>query len=135
MIRVVFDTNVWISALLFPGRVCDQLLHRLRQLRVEVCISEDILDEIRGVLREKFDYSASEADAVIREIRLTAQLVIPTVRVSAVATDEADNRVLECALAARASSIVTGDTKDLLPLKQFSGIPIESPRHVLNRVS
>ncbi len=135
MTRVVLDSNVWLSALLFPGGVCDELLQQLRQRRVELFVSQEILHEIRGVLRRKFGHSVERAEAVVREIRLMTQVVDPKTHVSIVTTDDADNRVLECALEARAELIVTGDTKHLLPLRQFQGIPIYSPRHVLDQVS
>lgn len=135
MTRVVLDSNVWLSALLFPGGVCDELLQQFRELRVELFASQAILHEISGVLRRKFGHSAEEAEAVVREIRLMAQVVDPKTRVSIVTADDADNRVLECALEARAALVVTGDTKHLLPLRQFQGIRITSPRHVLDQLS
>ena len=132
--RVVLDSNVWLAAVLFPGRVCDQLLACLRAGRAQLVVSPPLLDEVARVLRRKFDFGVEEAQAVLKEMRSMAHVIEPTMHVGAVAHDEADNRVLECALAARADLIVTGDTKHLLPLKQFQGIPIRSPGDVLSRL-
>ncbi len=130
--RVVLDSNVWLAALLFPGGACDELLSCLRAGQAQLFLSPPLLDEVGRVLRRKFDFGVEQARAVLKEMRSMAHIVEPTLQVAAVAHDEADNRVLECALAARADLIVTGDTKHLLPLKQFQGIPIRSPRDVLN---
>ena len=135
MTRVVLDSNVWLSALLFPGGVCDELLQQLRERQIELFVSKEILGEVRGVLRRKFDHSAQEAEAVVREIQLMAQIVDPKTRVSIVTADDPDNRVLECAVEARAELIVTGDTKHLLPLRVFQGISIRAPRTVLDELS
>jgi predicted nucleic acid-binding protein len=60
--------------------------------------------------------------------------VIRVVRLSGLVTAEADHRVLECALAARADFLVTGDKKHLHPLKRFRGIRILSPRAFLDEL-
>lgn len=133
MTGVVLDTNVWVSALLFPGGTCDELLQALERRRTRLFTSEAMLDELRDVLKRKFDYPTAEADAVARTIRLKAHVVHPDTRVQIIRRDDADNRVLECALAAQAELIVSGDTRDLLPLGAFRGIPIQSPRSALNQ--
>jgi len=133
MRRVVLDSNVWLSALLFPAGVCADLLQQLREHRALLVTSEAILHEVDGVLRRKFDYSAEESAAVTGEIKLMSELIEPTIRLNAIKQDEADNRVLECAIAGQANLIISGDTRHLLPLGAFRGIPIQSPRAVLDR--
>jgi len=63
-----------------------------------------------------------------------AAFVEPIERIKVVKEKDADNRILECALAAEAQFLVTGDTKHLLPLKVFRGILIKSPREILDRL-
>jgi len=73
--------------------------------------------------------SAREASQAIRGF---TTLVDPQERLSIVREDEADNRILECAVAADADALVTGD-RHLLRLRRFRGTSIMSPRDFLDR--
>ena len=64
----------------------------------------------------------------------SAGLVFPVERTRGAITDPDDDMVLECALAAEADFIVSGDKRHLLPLKKFRGIPILSPAAFLSRL-
>jgi len=123
--RIVADTNIYISALNFSGKA-DEVLALGR--------AGPILDEIGGVLARKFRWSATrvrEARAAIGDFTV---LVHPREPVSVVREDEADNRILECALAAGADAIVTGD-HHLLELRRFGGVWITTPREFLDAES
>jgi putative PIN family toxin of toxin-antitoxin system len=128
--RVVADTNIYISALNFAG-TADEVLALGRARVIEVFISPPILEEIEGVLLRKFRWTAPRVREATRAIRSFAVVVTPAEPVNVVREDEPDNRVLECALAARADVIVTGD-QHLLKVKRFRGILIASPREFLN---
>jgi uncharacterized protein len=128
--RVVADTNVYISALNFAG-TADEVLALGRAHLIEVFISAPTLEEIEGVLVRKFHWTAPRVREATRAIRSFAVLVHPEESVNVVREDEPDNRILECALAAEASVVVTGD-QHLLRLKRFRGIPIASPRQFLD---
>lgn len=65
----------------------------------------------------------------------SATLVFPVDRAPAATPDPGDEMVLECALAAEADYIVSGDKKHLLPLRQFREIPIVSPSDCLRRLA
>lgn len=125
--RIVLDTNVLISALAFPGSKPDQLLARVRRGEIDLFISPFIL----SVLREKFRLAAKEADARVRAIRAIAHLVDPTERVTVVTAKDDDNRILECALAAEAEFLVTGDKAHLLPLGSYRHTRIVDPAQLL----
>lgn len=129
--RIVLDTNVLISALAFPGSKPDQLLARVRRGEIDLFISPFILSELDGVLREKFRLAAKEADARVRAIRAIAHLVDPTERVTVVTAKDDDNRILECALAAEAEFLVTGDKAHLLPLGSYRHTRIVDPAQLL----
>jgi predicted nucleic acid-binding protein len=64
----------------------------------------------------------------------SASLVFPTDRATGATRDPDDEMILECAQAAEASYIVSGDKKHLLSLRQFRGIPIVSPADFLRRL-
>lgn len=124
--RVVADTNVYVSALHFGG-VADEIVALGRTGRLQLFLSPPILAEIEGVLVRKFGWSTTRARDALGLIQAFADVVRPTTTVAVVREDEPDNRILECALAARAQVIVSGDGH-LRSLGTFQGIPILSLR-------
>jgi putative PIN family toxin of toxin-antitoxin system len=126
--RVVFDTNVFVSAFEFGGVPGTALLLASTGL-FEVCTSGPLLDELIRVLRDRFEYSGDKLKEI--QVRL-AQLctVVETVEEITACSDPEDNRVLECAAAAKATCIVTGDNA-LLRLHSFHDIPILTPAQFL----
>lgn len=127
--KVVFDTNVLVSALVFPGGRAEAALLRIVEERDKLLLSKPILDELLGVLARKF---ARDAEELARTAVLLSELAIavrPRRRLRIV-KDDPDNRVLECALTGRADAIVTGDSA-LLGLGEFRGVRIMSLREYL----
>ncbi len=131
--RTVADTNVYISALNFGG-TAEEVLTLARARAIELFTSPPILMEVEGVLTRKFQWSVSRARDATSLIRGFATVVRPEVSVEAIVQDEPDNRVLECALAAKAEVILSGDSH-LRALGVFKGIPIMGPREFLDRQS
>lgn len=129
MRRVVLDTNVWISAILFGGKPAQVVQLALRG-QIHIAISPTLKSELGGVLTEKFLFPEDIVETVITEISAFGLLTHPTEKISAVKDDPADDRVLECAVAAKADAIVSGD-RHLLNLGSFRGIPILSPQNFL----
>lgn len=124
MTGVVFDTNVFVSAILFGGAPRELLLAALDgQFRLS--ISRPLLAELDRVLRHKFNYDPLASELLKREVVALCTLVGPGETITA-CRDPDDNRVLECAAAADAEYIVSGD-QDLLSLHPFRGIQILSP--------
>ncbi|MGH2406235.1 MAG: putative toxin-antitoxin system toxin component, PIN family [bacterium] len=127
--RVVPDTNVLVSAIVFGGPPEEILLHA-RQQRLRLIISSATLDELRRTLRQKFDYSDAatfRAELLLREI---SDVVDPLETIAAVKEDPTDNRVLEAAIEGKADAIVSGDAH-LLRLRSFRGVPIWTVRGLL----
>ncbi|MGI9860819.1 putative toxin-antitoxin system toxin component, PIN family [Moorella naiadis] len=130
MIKVVCDTNVYISAFLFGGKP-EEVIAIARNNEIELLISEDILAEVADVLKKKFGWTDEQISLTLDELRSIARLIIPDTRLEVIKNDETDNRFLECALAGGAKYLVTGDTHHLQPLKEFKGIQILSPADFL----
>jgi len=125
-LRIVLDSNVIISAFLFGGQPA-RIVGYVLDGSLQCFVSMAIFDEIQDVLqRPKFGLSAEQALAFIEELHNLCWLVTPTTRVRAIRTDPDDNRVLECALAADADMIISGDSH-LLNLGQWQDIRILSP--------
>lgn len=120
--RVVFDTNVLVAALVFPGGQADAALRRVVEGKDQLVLSRAILGELLEVLDRKFARDAEELAHVAVFVSDLATVVAPKRRLRVV-KDDPDNRILECALAGKAQAIVTGD-KGLLALRSFEGIPV-----------
>ena len=133
MRRVVLDTNVYLSAILFAGPP-EVIVHLARSRALLLVVSAPILAELTRVLRTKFDWTATQAREAVQEIRSLAVEVRPRERVRVIAADEPDNRVLECAVAGSVQAIVTGDWHHLRPLEPFRGMPILTPREFLDHL-
>ncbi len=126
--RVVLDTNVIISALNFPGNERSVLELALRG-RFEFYLSRFILDEAGGVLVRKFGWDEERRAQAIRVTENAAIVIEPLRLPEVIEGGHADNRVLECAVAARADYLVTGDRRHLLPIGEHQGTRIvNAPR-------
>jgi uncharacterized protein len=128
-LRVVPDTNVYISAAL-KGGLAETILELGALHRLELATSPALLDELAGKLRHKLGWSQNQVRLFLATVRSLARVVKPTRTLSVIAEDEADNRVLECALTAEAALIVTFD-QDLLRLKRYGDIGIITPQQLL----
>jgi putative PIN family toxin of toxin-antitoxin system len=130
-VKVVFDTNILVSALVFPGGRGEAALRRIVEEQDQIVISKPILDELLGILGRKFARDAEElahAAVFLSELGTTVK---PRQRLRVV-KDDPDNRILECAIAGRADAIVTGD-KALLALCEYQGVRILSLRDYLDQ--
>ena len=120
--RVVFDSNIFISALTLPGGRGDQAITRIIEGADSLVVSKQILDEVLLVLARKFSRDREQLARTAVFLSTMGDLVEPEESVALLA-DEPDNRILECALAGRAECIVTGD-RAMLALGEFRGIRI-----------
>ena len=128
--KVVFDTNILVSALVFPGGRGEAALRRVIEEQDQLVISKPILDELLGILSRKFSRDAEELAHVAVFLSGLALSVRPRRKLQVV-KDEPDNRILECALAGHVEAIVTGDHA-LLSLREYRGVRIISLREYLD---
>jgi putative PIN family toxin of toxin-antitoxin system len=125
VLRVTADSNIYISALNFGGTP-DKVLDLAREGRIELAISDAILDEVGRVLSDKFGWAQDSVDMARTQICGFAERVAPDRVIEAVADDPTDNRILECAVVGGSAFLVTGD-KHLLKLGQFETSVIVTP--------
>lgn len=130
--RVVFDSNIFVSALTLPGGKGDAAVAAVLTGKAVVLLSEPMLGEVLGVLGRKFAYDREQLARVALFLSELAEHVAPRGHLT-VLQDEPDNRILECAVAGRADSIVTGD-RQMLRLGRYEGIEIVSLRVFLDRL-
>jgi uncharacterized protein len=132
MIRVTADTNIYISALMFGGLPAVFLDLAMRRAFTLV-ISAPLLDELDEKLRWKFRVAPEDASKIRDRLESVAHLAKPGFVLDAVADDPDDNRVLECAIAGKASRIVSGD-RHLLKIGSYDGIEILTVRAFLDSI-
>lgn len=131
--RVVLDTNVFISAFFWDGSP-RRVLERAIRGNDELLVCREILDEIADVMRRpKFGVDLVFIDYFLKSIEEVARPAPITQPVPHICRDPQDNTILACAMAGRAEFIVSGD-EDLLVLKEYSGTRIVSVDDFLNLV-
>ncbi len=129
--RVVLDTNVLISALLFSG-ITSKLVPLWQRGTFTVLLSREILEEYLQVLAyPKFQLSEGEIKGLIeKELLAFVQIIKPGMRVHVIKQDPSDNKFLECAVAGRAGSVISGD-KVLLAIRHYRQVRIQTPSQFL----
>jgi len=128
-VRVVFDTNIFISAFVIPGSLAEKAILKIIEREDFLLISRDIIDEVLSVLSSKFGRDREALSHVALILSELAEWVRPGRRVK-IFKDEPDNRILECAIYGRADVLVTGD-KEILQLKEYEGVKIISLKEYL----
>lgn len=132
MHRVVVDTNVIVSGFLGgkPGRILDLY----RDGMITLCLSDDIIAEYIEVLGRFRGMPQDAVNEFLDSLGAAGRVgwVTPSERFPGVTSDADDSMFLECAVAADAEAIISGD-QHLLSLCEFRDIPILSPGEYLER--
>ncbi len=124
--RVVLDSNVLISAVVYPrGRVAPLWEAAIAQ-RYEVLISPFIVLEVSRILRNVFHWEEKRVKRLQQDMARIGEIIVPRLTLCVIAADPTDDRILECAIAGKADLIVSGD-RHLLQLKLYESIPIIRP--------
>jgi putative PIN family toxin of toxin-antitoxin system len=131
MLRILLDTNVYISAILFKGKP-RQILQELVDERVTAFTSNEILKELEDSLsKPKFKFTNDFVQIVLTEIRDITKLISTSPLKNYLdLRDRNDYHILEAAFSAKIDYLITGD-KDLLSLKKISEFKIVSPEEFL----
>jgi len=130
-LRVVADSNVLVSALLWTGTPYE-IIKLAENKKIKLYSSLPIIEEISEVLiRPKFIERIGELkttpEELIESLLSIVEIVHPILFINEIKSDSDDNRILECGIAAGADFIVSGDPH-LLRIKSFRNIPIVTPR-------
>ena len=99
--RVVFDTNIFVSAFAISGQQARKAIDRVTAGGDRLLISKPIIDEVLNVLTRKFEH---DADGVVRTALLLGEMgeILATKQLLRLLKDDPDNRILECAVAGAA---------------------------------
>ena len=111
--KVVLDTNVWISALLWGGKPAE-IIKSAEQHRVIILTSEEIIAEISQVLtypklKNFYQDEGLQSEDLIETVLKIAKFVKVTQKLHVIEEHPADDKFIECAQAAGADYIVSGD--------------------------
>jgi putative PIN family toxin of toxin-antitoxin system len=140
MLRVVLDTNQFVSSVLVRHGLPARALDAWKQRQFILIISPAIIAEIRSTLdypriRRKYPITDDDVESLVALLTHDAVVVPGTMDVSGVIPDDpTDERVLACAVEGEADLIVSGD-RHLLDLGTFQGIPTITARALLERLA
>ena len=130
--RIVFDTNIYISAFAIPGGNAEDAYLEAVHGTFELYASVAILTETARVLQTKFDWAEDKVREAVQAIGQVATVLRPRPTLH-ILKDEPDNRILECVIAAQAEFVVSGD-RHLLALKQHANITMISLADFLTKL-
>ncbi len=131
--RVVIDTNVFVSSFFNPKGNPKRVIDLWKNRKITICITEEILEEYVEVLARLGLSYEPELEELLKLFKKKNNIVYisPTPKFSLIKDDPSDNKFIECAAAAQAQYIISGD-KHLLNLKAFRNIAAISPSEFLN---
>ncbi len=130
--KIVFDTNVWISAMLWNRSVANKLFKLLLEHEVSIYTSYELLVECKKVLER--DFPESNMKEILNELLESSVYIQVYDKVDVVANDKSDNIIIECALAASADFIISYD-KHLLNIVEYRNIRVITPERALRLLS
>jgi putative PIN family toxin of toxin-antitoxin system len=130
MIRVVIDTNVFISAAFLPQSKPGKIIDYIREGKVLWVTSQEILEEITRVLlsprvRKRHGLTFNQVTKVLEGLIQGAEITPGVIQAEA-SRDPEDNKFLACAVEGQANYIMSGDN-DLTDLKNYQNVPIITP--------
>ena len=129
--RVVLDTNVFVSGIHWTGNYCSMIIKDWIETKFDLIISISIIEEITETLKN-FKIPLAMEDILMWEnmIVKNSLLVEPQEKIEIVKDDKDDNKFIEAAVEGKADYIITQDNH-LLKIKEFRGIMIISPEEFL----
>lgn len=131
-LRVLLDTNIIVSALVFGGKPL-QILSLALERKIHVVTSAVLLAELADVVNKKFPLSREDLRLFEKQAKKTFEFVDPKESIR-ILEDDPDNRVLEAAVEGKCSYVVTGD-KELLDLKEFKKIKIVTATEFIKSIN
>jgi putative PIN family toxin of toxin-antitoxin system len=131
-LRAVLDTNILVSALVFPGGVPESVYRLALDGRLSLVTSPALLAELGRVLSDKFDWEPDRTEEAVSQVARLADVVRPEATVHAVSADPSDDRLMEAAAAGGADVIVSGD-HHLLELRTWRGIEVVRAVELMER--
>jgi putative PIN family toxin of toxin-antitoxin system len=128
--KVVIDTNIFVSS--FFGGNPRKIIDLWKNEMITLCLSNTIIDEYIDVLRRiglKDEYELEELLSLFSR-GFNILFITKTPKIHIIKNDPDDDKFIECAVALKADSVITGD-REVLAVKEYMGIRILTPRQFL----
>ena len=132
-LKVVIDTNVYISAIFWGGNP-RKIIELGRDGKINIYTSNDIIKEITEVLLNKFKLNYDDVERIFLDFSSFTILVKPFQPLKIIKQDPDDDKFLECAISCNANYIISGD-RHLLNLKEYKGIRIVNSSEFLQIIN
>jgi len=130
--RIILDTNVFISGIFFSGPP-SQILKAWENQRFQIVLSQQILDEYQRVAEElSYKFPTVDILPIIELVTIHAQFVDTQGVEINVCEDPDDDKFIECAVAGKCGTIISGD-KHLLKLSEYQDVTILNPRNFVEK--
>jgi putative PIN family toxin of toxin-antitoxin system len=131
MLKVVLDANIFVGAVLKPHSDLARIFEWVKEDKIRLVLSHDILSEIKAVLlypkiRKRHRQTQKEIEEFLRNTVRVSILTQGRIQTDVIKEDPSDNKYLSAALEAKADFIISGD-HHLKELKTFHGIRILDP--------
>ena len=131
--KIVFDTNVLISATLWDNSVAQKFLFRCIKENILIFSSQEIIEEYKEILARDFEYTEQKISEILEKILQFLTLVTSSIKIDIVKEDPDDNKIIECAVESKSEYIISYDNH-LLKLKEYQGIKIVRPEEALGLI-
>ena len=129
--KIVFDTNVFISGIFFGGPP-SQILQSWRKSQIKIVLTEQILEEYQRVGEElSAKYPSINIEPIIELFTIFGEFVETKGITETICEDPDDNKFIECAIASKSKLIVSGD-KHLLKISGYKEIEVFKPRQFVD---
>lgn len=136
ILKVVLDTNIFISGIFWEGNYCSQIIDAWRAGKIVLVTSLEIVQELVETLR---DFKIEMPEEMIKEwqtmIIENSFIVIPKKKLDIVKEDPKDNKFFEAAIAGEAQYIVSQDKKHILKIGEYGGIKMIHPEEFVKFIS
>ena len=130
--KIILDTNVFISGIFFTGPP-SQILKAWKNSSLQIVLSQEILDEYQRVAEDlSSKFQTIDILPIIELVTIHGQFVDTQGFDISVCEDPDDDKFLECAVAGKCKTIISGD-KQLLKLPGYEGITVWSPGNFVDK--
>jgi uncharacterized protein len=125
--KVVIDTNVFISGIFFTGPPY-RILKAWQDGKIEILLSHEIFDEYHRVGNElAYKFPKTDLTRIFEYLLIHAEFIIVQKLPVQICDDPDDDKFIACAIAGKSNLIVSGD-KHLLKISGYEGINVLTPR-------
>lgn len=135
IMRVVLDTNIFISGIFWEGNYCSQIIDAWQGGKIVLVSSLEMIQEFQETVR---NFKIELPEEMVQEWRKmiieNSVMVVPTMKLDIVKNDPKDNKFFEAAVAGRAKYIVSQDKKHVLSISEFRGIRTVHPEEFVKLI-